>query len=256
MIELKNLATFKRYLWAESSLLIIKGDIGPVLEGMREYNARFGIDNPDEAIFATVMSLLAATGLAAVSLAERESWGWTLTLPGSADGFFVGIEPEGMMCIRVKEADTGITSVVVQRQKPKLPAVQSHYEALDAEPAKVVQRYFEEVEQTDTRLAVSPGGEGLLLHGLPGCDFGAWAAMTEDDLKEFVAKLEAQGSLKRLDEVLLFYECRCNDGMVVKMIENLPGNKRNELFGDLDEIEVECPRCGRKYRIKRKEVKR
>lgn len=255
MIELKNLATFRRYLWAESSLMIIKGDIYPVMDGMMEYNARFGIDNPAPAIAATVTSLMAATGLAAISLAERESWGWTLTLPGSSYGFFIGVEPEGMMCIRVKQTDPRITSVVVQRQKPKLPAVQSHYEALDAEPVKVVQRYFEEVEQTDTRILVSPKGEGLFLHGLPGCDFSAWAVINRDELAELVAKLEVQRSLKRLNEVLLFYECRCNDDMVAKMIENLPGNKPDELFGDLDEIEVECPRCGRKFRIRRKGAK-
>ena len=41
--------------------------------------------------------MFAAAGLVAVSLPERESWGWSLSLQGSSAGLFCAIEPEGMI---------------------------------------------------------------------------------------------------------------------------------------------------------------
>ena len=59
------------------------------------------------------------------------------------------------------------------------------------------------------------------------------------------------GEIKMLEEVLLFYECPCDLKQIVKMIDSLPDDQREELWGDLGSLEVSCPRCGRKYTVNR-----
>jgi redox-regulated HSP33 family molecular chaperone len=54
-----------------------------------------------------------------------------------------------------------------------------------------------------------------------------------------------------LQEMLLFYECPCNIEMIRKIIQSLPEDQQNELWGTLDHLEVLCPRCSRKYLISR-----
>ena len=59
------------------------------------------------------------------------------------------------------------------------------------------------------------------------------------------------GNVKPAGEVLIFYECRCSDEMISRMVENMSAPDRQEMFGDLLQLEIECPRCGRKYAVTR-----
>ncbi len=254
MQKLPNLAHFRRYIWEKHSLLVVIGNIGRVIEGARVYNTRHAISSADPVDNELLLRLLAATGLAAISLAERETWGWTCTVPDSSLGFFVGIEPEGMICFKFQEADHKRRVAVVQRQHPDEPLKESHFEAPDADPVHMVQRYFEEVVQLPTSIAVDESGNGILVQNLPGGNIGEILDLSEQQLIECVHQAQQQKELKELAEVLLFYECRCHEEMIMDMIENLPQERQDELWGELGELEIECPRCGREYLIKKKTI--
>ncbi len=252
MQELANLAHFKRYLWEEPSLLVVAGDMAPAIEGRVAYNAKFSIEEGGSVDPAVFTRILTATGLAAVSLAKRESWGWTFTLSGSSVGFFVGVEPEGMVCARICEADTDRNVAVLQRQSPEEPLKESHFEVPDGDPAHLVERYFEGVDQVATRVAVDENGRGVLVQAMPGGRFQEVTDMEAHELIERINKMVDGGEMKELQGVLLFYECRCHDDMIIRMLTDLPEEKQRELWGDLEELEVECPRCGREYAVKKK----
>ncbi|MCP4675720.1 MAG: Hsp33 family molecular chaperone HslO [Deltaproteobacteria bacterium] len=252
MQELANLALFKRYLWEEASLLVVTGDMAPAVEGRVVYNARFDIKEGGSVDPAFFTRILTATGLAAVSLSERESWGWTFTLPGSSHGFFVGVEPEGMICARIHETDTNRHVAVLQRQRPEEPLKESHFEVPDEDPAHLVERYFEGVDQIATRVAVDDSGLGVLVQAMPGGRFREVTDLQAPELIERIHQLADRDEMKPLQEVLLFYECRCHDEMIIGMLSGLPEERQQELWGDLEELEVECPRCGRKYVVKKK----
>ncbi len=254
MKPLPNLATYKRFLWEDASLLVVTGEISPVLEGYRVYNNRYGIQDPNPPILPMLRSLLAAVALAAVSLPERESWGWTLTIPDSSTGFFLGVEPEGMMCLKVQDADQERKPVVVQRQKTGERIKQSHYLPHDSNPVLTIRHYFEEVEQNVVRLAVDDMGKGVLVHVLPGGRFDKVSSLDDTKLIELIDHKAEHEELKQLAEILLFYECRCHDKLIIEMIEKIPEDKRKELWGDLDKLEIKCPRCDREYVIRRKEM--
>jgi hypothetical protein len=253
MKDLPNLATYKRFLWQEANLLVVTGEIGPVLDGYQVYNARYEIEQPRPQIIPVLRKLLAAVTLAAVSLPERESWGWTLAIPDSSVGFFVGVEPEGMICLKTQAVDQERKPVVVQRQKLGEPLKQSHYQPHDSDPLLTIQHYFEEVEQNVVRLAVDDQGKGVLVHVLPGGRFDKVASLDDVQLIELISEKVEQDELKPLADVLIFYECRCHDQMILDMVEKIPEERRKELWGNLDKLEVSCPRCDRKYVIRRKE---
>lgn len=249
MFELKNLAKFRRYLLNNESLLVVRGGIAPVIAGIHVYNSRYRIAPPSLEMNALVQELLASTALAAVSLAERESWGWSLTYKGMNVGFFVGIEPEGMICLRMLEAESKKASAMIQRQKGGLPMVQSHISPRSTSPRDMVEQYFAEVDQVRVRLEINKDGEGILIHALPGASFDAVKNLAADELfAYFESGLEA-GRAKELGEVLVFYECRCSEEMITGLVNNMAESERKDMFGDLQHVEIECPRCGRKYTV-------
>ena len=251
MLELKNLAKYKRYLIEDTNLLVVRGSISPVIAGMNAYNSRHRIAPPNEELNSMIQELLAATALSAVSLAERESWGWSLTFKGMSVGFFVGVEPEGMICLRILDAIKGKASVMVQRQKAGLPMTQSHISPRNSSPRDMVEQYFSEVDQTKTRLEVKSDGECLLVHALPGGNFDAVGRLGTDKLWGYFDSAIGAGCVKALGDVLLFYECRCSEERIARMVDTMEESDRNDMFGDLQQVEIECPRCGRKYTVAR-----
>jgi hypothetical protein len=251
MLELKNLAKYKRYLIEDTHLLVVRGSIAPVIAGMSAYNERHRITPPHEERNALIQELLAATALSAISLAERESWGWSLTFRGMNIGFFVGVEPEGMICLRILDAETGKASVMVQRQKAGLHMTQSHITPETQSPREMVEQYFAEVDQTRTRLEVREDGEGILVHALPGGQFDAVRTLSAEKLFEYIDGAIGAGRVKDIGDVLLFYECRCSEAMITGMVDSMAESDRKDLFGDLPQLEIVCPRCGRKYLVTR-----
>jgi redox-regulated HSP33 family molecular chaperone len=118
----------------------------------------------------------------------------------------------------------------------------------------MVEQYFSEVDQTRTRLEIREDGDGILVHALPGGNFDAVKDISSDQLFMHLDNAIGAGGVKALDEVLLFYECRCSDDVIIRMIENMAERDRKDLFGDLKHVEIECPRCGRKYTMARTDI--
>jgi hypothetical protein len=249
MIELKNLAKYKRYLLQETNLLVVQGSIAPVIAGMGDYNLRHKIEPPDRDLNPAIQELLAAAALSAVSLAERESWGWSLAFKGMNVGFFVGVEPEGMICMRILDTDSAKASGMIQRQKAGLPMTQSHIKPRTQRPRDAVEQYYSEADQMKTRLAIKEDGEGVFVQSLPSGNFDAVQSLGEDELFRCIDNAIASGNVKELGEVLIFYECRCSEEMISRMIANLKDADRRDLFGDQRQLEIACPRCGRKYTV-------
>ena len=246
-----HLGKYRRYLWEKPNLLVVLGDFPEVVVSKKLYEERHGISEVAGDERETLERIMAAACLAAVSLAQRESWGWTLTLPDSPHGFFCGVEPEGMICGTVKEAPRERGSVHLHRQKAGGPLMESHYAPDSEDPVAAVQRYFEQVEQIRTRMALDPDGSGVLVQALPEGDLDRVADLADQEMIGLCRQKAQDGEFTPLQEVLMFYECRCDDKMILDMITTLPDAAREELWGDEKELNIECPRCARKYVLTR-----
>jgi hypothetical protein len=246
-----RLSMCAKHLWTERSLLVVTGDLGPLFVGRRAYDARYGLSPEAIADGRSLDRLMGAAALAAVSLAERESWGWTLTSAGDGHGLFCAVEPEGMICGTSRAAQPDRAVAYLQRKKGEGPLVESRFSPVSGDPAASVQRYFEQVEQIETRLAVGGGGLGALVQALPGGALAELAVMGDDELLFELRAIAASQSAKHLDDVVVFYECRCDESLILKMIAGLEDTSRRELWGDQEEICIACPRCGRQFAIPR-----
>jgi len=244
------LALFSRCLWDESELILVVGRVAPLLESRRIYESRHHIAEPEQDLSEARDRMLAACGLAAVSLADRESWGWSLSFPGSAHGFFCGVEPEGMLCSLVKPSSKDMASAVVQRQKPDSPLTQSHFTPQTDDPVRAVERYFHECEQAPVRIELHDDF-AVFARPLPGGSLNALAAFSPQEFVERCRTLVESGAARKLQDVVLFYECRCNDEMILDMITRLPASQQRELWGDQLSLHIQCPRCGRTYMLHR-----
>jgi hypothetical protein len=246
-----HLAHYFRYHWEKPNLIVVTGEADEIWKGYDTYCERYGIRQTGSEDAAMLKRLFAAAGLAAVSLPEPEHWGWSVTFPNLSRGLFCGVEPEGSLCGREMESDPQKNLVVVQRQAKNSPMTQSYFSLITHDPIEAVERYFEEAEQTLIRIAVDRNGRGALLRPLPGGNFDDVSGFTDDELISRCFKMAGEGEIKKLQEMLVFYECPCNMDQIKKMLNSLPENQRIELWGDLDMLEVSCPRCGRKYIVKR-----
>jgi len=132
-----NLAHYFRYLWEEPNLIVIMGNSEEIIRGYNAYNTHYKINPPKSAV-EKLNRIFAAAGLVAVSLPERESWGWSLSLPGSDTGLFCAIEPEGMVSGRVIQTEKDKNIAVVQRQKPGSEMTQSNFTVKSSDPVKAV----------------------------------------------------------------------------------------------------------------------
>lgn len=247
-----QLSHYCRYLWQGPELIVIAGNAACLWQGSQDYCSKYPVAPGGPAGRTALQRLLAAAGLAAVSLPERESWGWTLALPGSSLGLFCAIEPEGMACACLRQSAPEAATAVVQRQKEKSSLTQSTYTLTDADPVRAVEGYFESAAQMLVRLAVLDDGRGAFVQPMPGYGFGPLDGLDDSDLVEQCFALPERENVKLLDEVVLFYGCRCSDEMIVNMITALPSQQRAELWQDASSLTINCPRCGRAYTIARK----
>lgn len=251
MMDDLHLSRYERHLWRAPDLLVVRGDFSEALVSRDAYEARHGIAPTGGAPGQALERLMAAAGLAAVSLAERESWGWSITLPGADFGLFCGVEPEGLVCGRVREAERAAALGVLQRQHGNGPVFQSNFEPRGPDPVSAVTTYFDQVEQRATRLALRGASEGVLVQALPGGAFESVSGLDDAALFAAVAAAIDGGATKLLDEVVLFYECRCDDGMIDKMLASLSDKQRAYLWEDQTALSIECPRCGRDFQVAR-----
>ena len=246
-----HLGKYYRYLWEENNLLAVVGYFPEVLRSKELYEERHNIAPPPDGARGMLHRLMGACALAAVSLADRESWGWTVTLPGSEYGFFCGVEPDGIITAEVREAPNDRSAVYIQRQQGKAPITQSLLEPDCKDPVTAVEIYFDQAVQLKTRIVLDEECSGVLVQPLPDGRFATVEGLPDDKLLDLFRQMAARGELKPMGEVLIFYECRCDDQMILDMITSLPQAEREAVWGDQPSLEIECPRCGRSYTIQR-----
>ncbi len=247
-------AVTDRYIWDEADLVVVLIEAQPLWEALHDYRAYYHIEEPGSEAGTALNQALAAAAMANAGLADRESWGWSLALPDRPFGLFVAAEPQGMVVGRVMPRSRAEAKAAVQRRKQDKDVTQSFYEPLSGDVFQAMEGYFDHSEQVPTRIFVKDDGRGALVRMLPKGDFDRVADLSGAELVDKLFALRDDGILRRLEEFRSFTQCLCTDEYILTMITSLPKEQRAALWGDETKLEIECPRCARKYVMRRQGV--
>jgi redox-regulated HSP33 family molecular chaperone len=249
-----HLGQYRKYLLEKQNLIIVSGKFPEVKISKDLYEQRYNIKPLPENSELILNRIMGACALVASTLAEKESFGWSITLKDSPLGFFCAVEPEGMICGKADSATAEKNAIYVQRQKKDGPLTQSHYTPDTKDPVQAVAQYFKYSDQLKTRIELDDDCSGILVQAMPGGNIDMVTDMNKQHFLTEMRNTINAGKVKPLQEFLIFYECRCNDEMILNMITALPDKERQKLWENQKSLTIECPRCRREYILQRRDL--
>lgn len=235
--------------------VLLRGSFGPVFEDLELHLLQNG-----HALEAHQRSMLrdglAAIGLHLTSRPYDELTAWTLNFRDPPLNLFVTGESLGRYVTgRVFTRDVATVNtgrMFVQTSRPRLPVRQSVVEVEGDDVLACVEQYYRHSEQLPARLFRQEDGDYAMLVAHPDYD-AAWFETVDPGTVREVARHEELGPLERRGFRL---GCGCTRETILRMLRGATGGDLDELYGDLDELRIECPRCAAVFRVPREELAR
>ncbi|NMB75356.1 MAG: hypothetical protein GYA21_09515 [Myxococcales bacterium] len=240
----------KIFLDLERDAVFCHGRFENLFDTYRRHVARWE-SLPAEPLLSKMQALLAATCLHLSCKPRDQFTAWTLNLNQPvANLFATGDNQAGTVAGRL--ITTGVRTEPENRLFVESRRGAQHSESLlsfslDEIPA-IVEAYYERSEQTRVRLFAPAEAEFLLVFGLPQVD------------ESWLASLDASSALRRIEQELtpvekraFRFDCGCNAQRMMDVLRSLFGDKVEALFAGEDQLEVFCPRCGRRWWIARED---
>lgn len=117
------------------------------------------------------------------------------------------------------------------------------------DPLAWVAAYYAQSEQRPARMFRLPDEHFALVAAQPDCDL-PWLESLDADA---VAAIESTEETKLLETRRFRFHCGCNPERILPVLGGWR-ERLDELFGDAEEITVQCPRCAASYRVTRSQV--
>lgn len=208
---------------------------GPELDGLTETMARQG---------------LAATALHLTGRPRDESVGLTLNFRLPAINLFLaGAASDGSITgriftedVRTAEASRLFIQSVRPGQRPSLSAI----EVRGLDVLEIFEQYYEQSQQYPARFFELMEDRFVMVQGLPGVDPRWMQALDRDEVSGLM-----DGRGFALDERRFRFHCGCNPQKILEALRGIFGADPGELFRDEEQVETFCPRCGRRWWIRR-----
>lgn len=234
----------------ERNALLLRGQFTPIYTDYYLHLMQHGLRHTEE-LDNMIKDQLAMLALHLVARPWAETVAWTVNLRAPRLNLFVtGGSTEQSVTGRiftedVREPDRNL--FYAQTSSPKLsePRI-STMELEGKDPVSWVEQYYRQSEQRPAR-AFRLGDEHFaLVAAQPDCDLEWLEALDVDAIRN----IDQSEQTKLLETRKFKFHCGCT---LERILPALGGwkNKPEELFGDAQEISIECPRCAAKYAITR-----
>ncbi len=180
--------------------------------------------------------------------AENIAWTANLRAP-RVNAFITGSSLEEQITGRiftedVREPDRNFlySQIAILGKEPRTSTV----EVTSDDPREWVETYYSQSEQRPCRAFRFENEEYCLISAQPDCDLDWLASLTNESAAEILKTEET----KVLETRKFRFHCGCTLDRILPTLGAWK-NKPDELFGDLESLNIQCPRCAAKYVVTR-----
>ncbi len=230
--------------------LLLRGQFTPLYTDYYLHLMQHGIRHPAE-LDQMLKDALTVLVLHLVARPWAESLAWTANLRAPRINLFVtGGSTEEAIAGRIftediREPDRNF--LYSQTTSPNLSEPRtSMLEIVGKDPFAWISQFYEQSEQRPARAFRLDDENFALIAAQPDCDVEWFDALDETA----VSKIDTTEETTLLETRRFRFECGCT---LEKILPILGGwkNRLDDLFGEQDEISIQCPRCAAKYLVTR-----
>ncbi len=240
----------RRQIENPRACLIVSGDFGDLLAGWWHHASLWG-GEPDGLASVLMRQGLAAAVLHLSNRPRNETVAWTLNLKQPPTNLFLtGSSVEGTITgrvitqgVRTEESSRLFVQVVKPRGEPQT----SRLDVDGFDVLEIFEQYFTRSEQNPARFFAIEQERFAAVFGLPGVDPAWLHGLAVGGARTLLDTAVA------LDERSFRFECGCSPVRIVEVMRSLYAKEPNELFRDETQVEVFCPRCGRRWWVDREQ---
>ncbi len=246
----EDLITLESVYVRGRNALLVRGQFTPIYTDYYLHLMQHGIRH---AVTTDLMlkDTLAFLALHLVARPWSETIAWTINLRAPRINLFVtgGSLQEAItgriFTEDVREPDRNLFYSQTTSAKLVEPRVSS-LEVQGKDPARWVEHFYNQSEQRAARVFRLPDENFALIAAQPDCDL-AWLESLDEDMVDDIAEREETNIL----ETRRFrFDCGCTLDRILPVLGSWR-ERPDELFGDAESIDIQCPRCAAKYQVTR-----
>jgi len=233
--------------------LLLRADFSPIFTDYYLHLMDIGERHP-ESLDSSLKDLLAVLTLHLTARPWAETVAWTANLRAPRVNFFAtGSSTHEYITGRlftkdVREPDRNFlySQTTVPGAEPRLSTI----EVPDADPLTWIEQFYKQSEQRPGKAFRLADDTYALVAAQPDYDEEWFDSLTAD----IVADATETEQHKVLETRKFKFACGCNLERILPTLSAWK-DKPDELFGEADEISLQCPRCAKKYTVTRDDLK-
>ncbi len=253
-MTIPNATSVESFLLPDRDVLALFGDFAPLQRDLELHLVSNGITY-DPFVRTLLSDGLIALGLHVASRPVDEHVGWTVSIQDPLlNLFFAGSSSTESLVGRafvheeeIKVRDTNL--FVCESKREHGDRQESYIEVSGLDVFAMAEKFYRESEQKLGRFFHGDGEVGLLVT-LPDAE-GDWLPSTT---AEEVFELRKEKKMRFLATRKFIFGCGCNGQKIGASLATIYGENLDELFGEDERLEVECPRCGSSIGLTREDL--
>ncbi len=244
-------APIERRMDRDREIILARGDFTRLFAVFEDHVRTWGL-HLDPLGLVMMRQALGGVALYLSSRPRNESCAFTLNFEKPATNIFVsGRSEEGTVTGRIfteNVATTGESRLFVQTSRAGGRDFTSVIDVTGLDVLLILEDYCARSEQAPARFFEIGDDDYLMVASLPRED------------RDWLSRLERDEALKLfeearpLDHKAFRFHCGCDPLRMQDVIKRMFGDRLDEVFGAEASVEVTCPRCGRRWTLRRDQV--
>jgi molecular chaperone Hsp33 len=245
-----NEAVLDRYVDNRRALIIADGRFTALFEAWRRHAAIWEL--PVDGLSQIMLCQgLAAASLHLASRPRDETAAWTLNLQQPPTNLFLTGDARNdrvtgrVFTEGVKTAE--MSRLFIQTVRPGHEPAESTVQVHGLDILDIFEQYYRMSEQNPARFFELTDDRYLAVLALPGAD------------RSMLDSLSKSGALEMLEQATFLerrvfrFECGCNPQRMLEALRAIFARDPAELFQGDERVEAACPRCGRRWWVRREQ---